>query len=137
MVHKLAFGLILVSMLTVCSDDAEREVDVAVKKNVQVAQSGTSGDEAPVADDAAFEMAIGDVFAVSGGKIAVTGQVRSGSVSVGDSVCIGGGTPLTVEGIEVFSESVDTVKAGQSAGLLFRDLEKGDAAVGDLVRSCR
>jgi len=82
-------------------------------------------------------MPVADVFSISGKGVVITGQVKSGSVSVGDAVCLNSGVgPLTVDGIEVFRKVVDSATAGMNVGLLLSGLAKGDAEPGAMVTTC-
>jgi len=97
-----------------------------------------SGADAGEADAVAgsFAMSVADVFTVTGKGVVVTGQVKSGAISVGDSVCISGGQPVTVESIEMFRKILDTLAAGDRGGLLLKDISKNDVQKGEVVRSC-
>jgi elongation factor Tu len=73
------------------------------------------------ADDG-FSMKIMDAFAITGRGTVLTGQVASGSLAVGDTVCV----PLqddeiaarTVDGIEMFRKLLDRAEKGQIVGIL-------------------
>lgn len=86
--------------------------------------------------DGPFEMPVADVFNITGQGVVVTRQVKNGSISVGDTVCIGGGSPVTVKGIEMMRETLESISAGDMGGLLFEGISKDDIAKGDIVRSC-
>jgi elongation factor Tu len=91
-----------------------------------------------VADDG-FSMKIMDVFTITGRGTVLTGQVASGSLTVGDTVCV----PLqgdeiaarTVEGIEMFRKLLDRAEKGQMVGILIdidkKLVEKGALLHGD------
>jgi len=72
--------------------------------------------------DSDFSMKIMDAFAITGRGTVLTGQVATGSLEVGDPVCI----PLNngeiaargVEGIEKFGKVLDRAEKGQIVGLL-------------------
>ncbi|MCG6872849.1 MAG: elongation factor Tu [Gammaproteobacteria bacterium] len=83
-----------------------------------------------------FVMPVSDVFAITGRGTVVTGRVQSGSIAVGDTVCISGGAPLAVDGIESFRKQLDRIRAGAHGGLLFRQLTKKDVKKGDVLTSC-
>jgi translation elongation factor EF-Tu-like GTPase len=73
------------------------------------------------ADDG-FSMKIMDAFSITGRGTVLTGQVASGSLAVGDTVCV----PLqddeiaarTVDGIEMFRKLLDRAEKGQIVGIL-------------------
>lgn len=101
-----------------------------------------AADEAPTQSKPAdLSMTITDRFRIASGGIVVAGQIRSGSISVGDSICIrsatGGQAPLEVAGIESFNKLLDTASAGDRVGLLVTGIELEAIAVGDrLTPSC-
>ena len=90
------------------------------------------------ADDG-FSMKITDVFTITGRGTVLTGQVASGSLAVGDTVCV----PLqgdeiaarTVDGIEMFRKLFDRAEKGQMVGILVdvdkKQVEKGALLHGD------
>ena len=77
---------------------------------------------AQVSADEGFSMKIMDVFAITGRGTVLTGQIATGSIVVGDPVCI----PLTsgetaarkVDGIEMFRKILESAEKGQMVGLL-------------------
>jgi len=92
-----------------------------------------SGTPVPEAVEGEFSMGIMDVFSITGRGVVMTGQVASGSIVVGDQVCIpltnGETAARTVDGIEIFRKLLDRAEKGQMVGLLVqidKDLvEKG------------
>jgi elongation factor Tu len=99
-----------------------------VQESVDVAE--TSDAKGP------FEMAVADVFNITGQGVVVTGRVKSGSISVGESVCIAGGSPVTVKGIEMMRKTLESISAGDMGGLMLEGISKDDISKGDVVRSC-
>lgn len=88
-----------------------------------------------------FRMTVIDTFNISGRGTVVTGRISSGSITVGDPVCIpmeaGGQAPAEVEGIEVFREVRERAAAGEDVGVLVGDVNHRKIAKGeDLVASC-
>jgi len=83
-----------------------------------------------------FEMLVADVSKITGKGAVVTGQVKKGAISIGASVCIAGGSPVAVTGIEMSRKELNTLAAGDIGGLLLQDVAKDDIAKGDVVRSC-
>jgi elongation factor Tu len=69
-----------------------------------------------------FAMQIMDVFTISGRGAVMTGQVSSGSISVGDTVCVplknGETVARPVTGIEMFRKLLERAEKGQLVGLL-------------------
>ena len=87
----------------------------------------------PNTEEGEFSMGIMDVFSITGRGVVMTGQVASGSIVVGNHVCIpltnGETAPRIIEGIEMFRKLLDRAEKGQRVGLLVqidKDLvEKG------------
>lgn len=77
-------------------------------------------------------MVIEDIFAISGRGTVITGEIESGTVSVDESVTIGGRS-FTVTGIEHDHKLVRFASAGMSVGLLLRGATKDSFRVGDTV----
>jgi len=73
------------------------------------------------ADDE-FSMKIMDAFAITGRGTVLTGQVASGSLEVGDTVCVplqdGQTAAHTVDGIEMFRKLLERAEKGQMVGIL-------------------
>jgi len=80
-----------------------------------------------------FRMVVADVFFITGRGVVATGKPESGSVRVGDEVQVNGGDPVAVDGIEAFRKVLDEAHAGDNVGLLFKSLDKGDVAAGDVI----
>lgn len=86
-----------------------------------------------------FGMSIMDVFTITGRGTVLTGQVKSGTIVVGDTVCIplsnGETAARTVDGIEMFRKILDRAEKGQMVGLLIQVdkklVEKGALMHGD------
>lgn len=57
-----------------------------------------------------------------------TGRVEHGELRVGDEVRINDGSGVRVDAIEAFRKKLDTAKAGDNVGLLFKKLTKSDLA---------
>lgn len=88
-----------------------------------------------------FRMTVMDVFTVSGRGVVITGMVEGGPVSVSDVVCLrpegGGATEVTIQGIVVLRQELDTAEPGMAAGLMVEGIERTDAKRGDtLTASC-
>jgi len=79
-------------------------------------------------EESEFSMSIMDVFSIRDNGTILTGQVASGSLVVGDVVCIplksGETAARTVEGIEMFRKFLDLAEKGQSVGVLVEIDEK-------------
>jgi len=69
-----------------------------------------------------FSMKIMDAFAITGRGTVLTGQVASGSLAVGDTVCVplqdGAVAARSVDGIEMFRKLLDRAEKGQMVGIL-------------------
>lgn len=79
-----------------------------------------------------FRMTVQDVFTITGRGTVATGQIETGSVTVGQQVRVtragaDQGTS-TVTGVEMFRKKLDTASAGANVGLLL------DGKVGDSVK---
>jgi elongation factor Tu len=94
---------------------------------------------APADDD--FSMQVMDAFTVSGQGTVVTGQISTGAVSLGDTVCVplknGETVARPVKGIEMFRKLLERAEAGQTVGLLVdvdsKQVEKGTTLHADCV----
>jgi translation elongation factor EF-Tu-like GTPase len=120
---------LMLALLAACgggAGDGETAPEPAEKK----------AEAAPAAASGPFEFRVMDAFAISGrdGDI-VTGKVASGSVSVGDTVCLvtgqTGSNTYVVDGIEQLRKLIETANAGQMAGIGlkgfdYKTLQKGD-----------
>lgn len=86
-----------------------------------------------------FRLTVQDVFAIRGRGTVVTGLVETGGVRVGAVVrqtrADGTVRDLTVAAIETSRKTIDECAAGQQVGLLFRGIERGEVAVGDVLTS--
>jgi translation elongation factor EF-Tu-like GTPase len=82
-----------------------------------------------------FRMTVQDVFVIRGRGAVATGRVEYGELRAGDTVKINDGPDVRVEAIEAFRKVVDTAKAGDNVGLLFKKLDKSDLAAGDVITS--
>jgi len=80
--------------------------------------------------DKPFQMAIEDVFSISGRGTVGTGRIERGKVKVGDNVDIVGLRPeihkSVVTGVEMFRKLLDDGQAGDNVGILLRGIEKDD-----------
>ncbi|MDC8974387.1 EF-Tu/IF-2/RF-3 family GTPase [Mycobacterium marinum] len=80
-----------------------------------------------------FRMTVQDVFFIRGRGIVATGRVEHGELRAGDEVRINDGSGVRVDAIEAFRKKLDTAKAGDNVGLLFKKLTKSDLAAGDVI----
>jgi elongation factor Tu len=83
-----------------------------------------------------FQMAVEDVFSISGRGTVGTGRVERGKVKVGEKVEIVGLRPTretVVTGVEMFRKLLDEAVAGDNVGLLLRGVEKDDLERGMVV----
>ena len=93
--------------------------------------------------DPAFIMTVMDAFKISGKGVALTGRIENGIVRAGDSVCLTaakiGRRTLTVNAIELGSNTPDSAKQGDIVGILVNGIDKGDISRGGsdkLTASC-
>lgn len=84
-----------------------------------------------------FFMKIEDIFSISDTGTVVTGTITSGSISVNAEIELVGvekeTTAVTVGGIEQFRKLLETAKAGDSVGILLKNLKKEDVEVGQYL----
>ena len=83
-----------------------------------------------------FQMAVEDVFSISGRGTVGTGRVERGKVKVGEKVEIVGLKPTretVVTGVEMFRKLLDEAVAGDNVGLLLRGIEKEELERGMVV----
>src|SRR5207247_1840043 len=76
-----------------------------------------------------FQMAVEDVFSISGRGTVGTGRVERGKVKVGEKVEIVGlreTRESVVTGVEMFRKLLDEAQAGDNVGLLPRGVDKDD-----------
>lgn len=136
MIRNSGISLCLALVLVACSSDSPAEADASDAGGVQRAVP----DAADVAESSdatgPFEMPVADVFTITGRGVVVTGWVKSGSISVGESVCIAGGSPVTVTGIEIHREELQSISAGDMGGLMLEGISKDDISKGDIVKRC-
>ncbi len=80
--------------------------------------------------DRPFQMAVEDVFSISGRGTVGTGRIERGKVKVGEEIDIVGLRPeiskSVVTGIEMFRKLLDEGQAGDNVGILLRGVEKDD-----------
>ena len=107
------------------------KIEETAKQTTPFAESSTPN------SDNNFYMIVEDVFSLKGAGTLVTGIVQGGSIQTGNTVYLlknNGDTITTkVKGIEVLRKIVDKVEAGNSAGLLFSEIDKKDINKGDMV----
>lgn len=88
--------------------------------------------------DPFFRMMVEDVFSIAKRGTVVTGKIESGTLRVGDEVAINGknGEKRTVvTGIEAFRKTVSQANAGDTVGILLKDIAKQDIQRGDVLLS--
>ena len=83
-----------------------------------------------------FQMAVEDVFSISGRGTVGTGRVERGKVKVGGKVEIVGlreTRESVVTGVEMFRKLLDEAQAGDNVGLLLRGVDKDDLERGMVI----
>ncbi len=86
--------------------------------------------------DKPFQMAIEDVFSITGRGTVVTGRVDRGVVKVGDEVEIVGlreTRKTIVTGVEMFRKLLDQAQAGDNIGVLLRGVGKDEVERGQVL----
>jgi len=92
----------------------------------------------PVRDiDKPFNMAVEDVFSITGRGTVATGRIESGTIHTGDEVEIVGMTEETRKtvctGVEMFRKILDEGQAGDNVGLLLRGVAREEIERGQVV----
>ncbi len=92
----------------------------------------------PVRDvDKPFNMAVEDVFSITGRGTVATGRVESGKIHVGDEVEIVGMTEeirkTVCTGVEMFRKILDEGQAGDNIGLLLRGIGREEIERGQVI----
>jgi len=111
--------------------EAARLADLTAGISADTAAPMTVGSEA-----GAGEVAVEDVFRITGRGLVATGNVSRGVVRVGDAVSVirDGAALSTTEitGIEMFRKRANEARAGDMVGVLLAG--KKDVARGDVIR---
>ena len=97
-----------------------------------VYSTGVSGE-----DYGTFRITVQDVFSITGRGTVITGQIESGSITVGDTVTLrrkdGSSREVVVTGLEMFRKMLDTAKQGDNVGLLLRGIARNEVGRGDVL----
>ena len=83
--------------------------------------------------DKPFLMPVEDVFSIKGRGTVVTGRVERGVAKIGENIEIVGikdTQSTTITGTEMFHKQLETVEAGDNAGVLLRGIERTDVERG-------
>jgi elongation factor Tu len=86
--------------------------------------------------DKPFQLAIEDVFSISGRGTVVTGRIEKGVVKLNDELEIVGIRPTqktVATGIEMFNKMLDQGEAGDNVGILLRGIEKNGVERGQVL----
>ena len=78
---------------------------------------------------AMFEMVVSDAFSVSTRGTVLSGQVRRGTIRLGDKAILkspAGEMPVQIAGVEVARTRLDLAKEGENAGVLCHNLSSSD-----------
>lgn len=88
-------------------------------------------------NNGAGRLVVEDVFSITGRGTVVTGEVTSGTLTVGDQVEILRANRetirVTIAGIEAFRKVKHSARAGDNVGLLLRGIGKGDVNQHDII----
>lgn len=116
--------------LEAASNPASSSDDPAFKSIMELMDAVDSYIPIPPREiDKPFLMPIEDVFSITGRGTVGTGRVERGSAKVGDEVeliGLGQHKKTIITGAEMFRKELDSVQAGDNAGLLLRGVEKTD-----------
>lgn len=84
-----------------------------------------------------FQLAVDDVFSITGRGTVVTGRVLAGSIKVGDQVTItraGQQVGATlIAGVEMFRKKVTEAHAGDNVGLILEGVRRDQVLHGDVL----
>jgi elongation factor Tu len=86
--------------------------------------------------DKPFLMPVEDVFTISGRGTVVTGRVERGVLKAGDQIEIVGIRPTratVATSMEMFRKTLDSVQAGDNAGILLRGINKDEVERGQVL----
>jgi len=87
--------------------------------------------------DKPFNMAVEDVFSITGRGTVATGRIESGTIHTGDEVEIVGMTEETRKtvctGVEMFRKILDEGQAGDNVGLLLRGIGRDEIERGQVI----
>jgi len=87
--------------------------------------------------DKPFNMAVEDVFSITGRGTVATGRIEAGTIHTGDEVEIVGITDETRKtvctGVEMFRKILDEGQAGDNVGLLLRGIGRDEIQRGQVV----
>ena len=75
-------------------------------------------------------MTVEDVFVIKNRGLVATGRVESGTLRVGDTVTIDGGSS-----IEKFRKKLDEATVGENIGVLFKGVDKSQIDRGAVLTS--
>jgi elongation factor Tu len=79
--------------------------------------------------DPAFQMTVEDVFSIRDRGTVGTGRVGSGTLRVGDEIVVQGrgiARKTVVTAIEMFRKTLEQAKAGDSIGVLLKNVRRDD-----------
>lgn len=119
--------ILALAAFTACADSSAPDARTPAEPSTAAAATE------PVAG--AFRMTAADAFKIATGGVIVTGQITSGEVTKGDTVCISADRLSEVMGIEVFRRTMDSATAGERVGLLLSNIAAEDVSAGDEVSS--
>lgn len=103
---------------------------------LKLALRGLLGKQAASEAGSGFYLPIDRVFSIAGHGTVVTGTVRQGRIAVGDEVeLMPGRKTATVRQLEFHGQAVDTVYAGQRAGVNLRNVGLSELKRGDALAS--
>lgn len=88
-----------------------------------------------------FAMGVKDFFVIGGDQIVVTGQIASGTVATGDTICISSSTGNNVQaevtGMEKSSKVIQQASAGENVGIMLGGIDKDQVGKGYQLSSCQ
>jgi hypothetical protein len=118
---------------------AMAQMQQSTKTNVNTMSPGAGAASPAAIDINPFKMPVMGAFSGSEGGFVIGGKIESGSVAVGDSICLVSTTlgkrELLVEGIELFGAAAESASTGEVASLKVTGISKAEVRKGDELRS--
>ena len=86
--------------------------------------------------DPTFRMTVQEIFSIRNRGTVITGEIESGTVTVGDEILLlgrGSNQKTVVAGVEVNRKVVTQAHKGDQVGVLLKDISQDDVQPGDVL----
>lgn len=83
-----------------------------------------------------FRMTVQEIYSIKSRGTVVTGQIESGTITVGDEIhiqCKNSSKTTVVSGVEVNRKVVTHAQKGDNVGILLKDISNEDVHQGDIL----